>query len=229
MAKLKYGLSTGRLHELLAGGLLVVVTTASAQAVELSGNVTLATDYIYRGISQTDEEATVQGGFDLAADNGFYAGIWASNIAFDGSVEVDYYLGFSNDISDAIRYDFGLLHYDYPNQSAGQVDSNFDEVYGSGSFKDFTLGFAYSSDFFAETGSATYVYAEYDLALPNDFSLGFHYGSQSIDKAEEYDDYAISVSKELAGIELSLTWYDTDISNCAICDSRVVFGLSKSM
>lgn len=219
----------GKLNCVLLAGGLVVGAIASAQAVELSANVTLATDYIYRGVSQTDEETTVQAGFDLALDNGFYAGIWAANIAFDGSVEVDYYLGFSNEISDDISYDFGLLHYDYPNQPAGQADSDFDELYGSGSFKGLTLGLAYSSDFFAETGSATYIYAEYDLALPNDFSVGFHYGSQSIDKADNYDDYSISLSKELAEIELSLSWHDTDISSCNICDSRFVFSLFKSI
>jgi len=50
-----------------------------AMAVEASGNVTLATDYRFRGISQGDRSPAIQGGFDLGWDSGFYAGTWASN------------------------------------------------------------------------------------------------------------------------------------------------------
>ena len=73
-----------KLKEIIIGGGILLTLIASANANEFSGNVSIGTDYVYRGISQTGEEATIQGGFDWEADNGIYAGIWASNIEFDG-------------------------------------------------------------------------------------------------------------------------------------------------
>ena len=73
-----------KLKEIIIGGGILLSAVASVNADELSGNVAIGTDYVYRGISQTEEEATIQGGFDWTSENGLYAGIWASNIAFDG-------------------------------------------------------------------------------------------------------------------------------------------------
>lgn len=215
-------------RQILLGAGLVLITT-SAQAAEISGNVTLASDYVYRGVSQTSEEPTIQGGFDLVADSGLYAGIWGANVAFDGSVEIDYYIGFGNDIYEGLSYDIGLLHYDYPNQPAGQADSDFDEIYFNVSYKAFTVGLAYSNDFFGETGSATYGYGEYEFSLPSDFSLVLHYGSQGIDKVPGYDEYSISLSKEISDIDFSLSWHDTDVNKIDDFGRRIVFALSKSL
>ena len=144
----------------------LLVASATAFSAEVSGNVALATDYVYRGISQTNEEATIQGGFDVATDSGFYVGIWGSNIAFDGSVEIDVYAGFAGEITEDFGFDVGYLHYEYPND-AGPNDSSFDEVYGSLTWRDLKVGLNYSNDFFFESGKATYVYIDYSLSLPN--------------------------------------------------------------
>ncbi len=216
--------------------------SVSAYAVEISGNVSLLSDYVYRGISQTTENPAIQGGFDIAADNGLYAGVWASNVDFDGSIEIDIYAGFAGTIGEEVDFDIGVLRYEYPDDGqGGAADSSFNEVYGSIGFKGFTLGVAYSSDFFLESDTATYVYLDYELALPNDFALSFHYGDQSIDDnaqfgTPDYADYSIGVSKTFSDIDFSLTWYDNDLSGADcfggpddICESRVVFGLSKSL
>lgn len=209
-------------------GSSMVFAAATAQAAEISGNVTLASDYVWRGVSQTDESATVQGGFDVASDSGLYAGVWGSNVAFAGSLEADFYAGFANDISDDFNYDVGVIRYQYPNQPAGTGDINFNEVYFNVGYKSLSLGLAYSSDF-AGAGKATYFSAGYDFSLPNEFGLGLHYGTQDIDAGGDYEDYSIGLTRELAGIEFGLTWYDTDISACNACESRVVLSMSKSL
>ena len=90
---------------LLAGG---VVNQAQAE-VEISGNVALTSDYRFRGISQSNDDIAVQGGFDVAFDNGIYIGTWGSSVDFDldssqglnGSLELDYYVGWASDIGDS--------------------------------------------------------------------------------------------------------------------------------
>ncbi len=223
----------------LGGSLLL--SGMSAYAVEISGNVALNSDYIYRGISQTNENPAISGGFDIAGESGLYAGVWASNVAFDGSVEIDVYAGYAGSFSEEVDYDIGVLRYEYPDDAqAGAPDSSFNEIYGSVGFKGVTVGFAYSSDFFYESGKSVYLYVDYELGLPNDFTLAFHYADQSIDDevqfgTPDYNEYSIGISKSFMDIDYSLTWFDTDLSrtDCFagsdICESRIVFGLSKSL
>lgn len=224
---------------LYISGLVLSLASLNSYALDVSGNVSLASDYVYRGISQTNEEATIQGGFDLSAESGFYAGVWASNIAFDGSIEIDIYGGFAKELNEEWSFDVGLLRYEYPN-NAGPNESSFNEVYGSLSFRELSVGVAYSDDFFFESDSSIYIYVNYSLALPNDYGVDFHYGNQSIDDnntfgTPDYADYSIGLSKSVAELDLSLTWYDTDLSGSEcfggadVCDSRIVFGLSKSL
>ena len=70
---------------------LALLSAGYAAAAEVSGNVAYATDYRFRGISQTDRDMALQGGFDYDFGNGFYLGTWASNVQFGGSIEVDWY------------------------------------------------------------------------------------------------------------------------------------------
>ena len=76
-------------------GIAMAEEAASPHAV--TGNFTLTTDYAFRGVSQTNEDAAVQGGFDYAhSPTGLYAGIWGSNVSFPpGSIELDYYGGWA--------------------------------------------------------------------------------------------------------------------------------------
>lgn len=219
----------------------LAISTAAAE-VTFSGNVALTTDYIYRGISQTDSGPAIQGGFDLEHDSGFYAGIWASNLDFgdDADIEIDYYLGFGGEFSNKLGYDLGYIYYSYPDSSAADTGNyDFDEIYASLSY-DFGLaavsgGLAYSDDFFGGTGDSLYASLDVDVPLPNDFALGLHYGSQDIDNGTDYDDWKIGLSKSLGGFDFGLDYTDTDLndnSDCGganICDSRFIFTIGKSL
>ena len=72
-----------------AGAAALAMGSAGASAATFSGNVAVATDYVFRGVSQTQERPAIQGGFDAAFDSGFFAGIWASHVDFgtDASTE----------------------------------------------------------------------------------------------------------------------------------------------
>ena len=57
----------------------------AADDFEISGNIALTSDYRFRGISQSNEDPAVQGGFDVSFEPGFYLGTWASSIDFDNN------------------------------------------------------------------------------------------------------------------------------------------------
>ncbi len=141
----------------------------AASAADVAGNVTLASDYRFRGISQLKGQFSpaIQGGFDFATDIGFYIGTWASNVNFDeGAIETDVYGGFKGKINDDIGYDIGVLYYGYPHDrndglSNPNIDLPYTEVYGSVTFSGVKVGLNYSDDYFAESGKFYYPYIEY--------------------------------------------------------------------
>ena len=91
---------------------LVCAFSASSQAGEWSANASMTSNYIWRGLTQTENEAAVQGGIDYAGDSGFYVGTWASNVNYGAgdvySYEHDIYAGFAFDTGD-ISWDVGYL------------------------------------------------------------------------------------------------------------------------
>ena len=195
-------------------------------SAEVSGNVALGSEYFFRGIDQAGGEA-LSGGFDVAFDSGFYVGTWASSIDFSGGLELDYYAGYGGSFSEDVSYDIGYLYYGYPQ---GPSTEEFEEIYGSVSFSDVTVGFAYSDDYYASTGDSTYIYVDYGMSVSETVSLSFHYGTMSADDdANEADDYSISLSTEAAGLGFDLSWIDSSEDGGLFADNEFVLTISKSL
>jgi uncharacterized protein (TIGR02001 family) len=96
--------------------------------IEISGNVSLVSDYRFRGISQTDKKPAIQGGFDLSHKSGLYLGTWASNVSQwanpGGSMEIDFYGGYATELPMGIGLDIGHIWYQYPGNNAASIDSD---------------------------------------------------------------------------------------------------------
>ena len=112
-------------------------------AVELE--LTLASDYRTRGISQTQNDPAAQAAVTLLHSSGLYLGTWSSNVDFGGGLktrqEVDYYGGWLWQASADISLDLGYLKYSYPREA----QFNQSEVYGILSVYGVKLGAYYLS------------------------------------------------------------------------------------
>lgn len=224
---------------LLAGS---VSAANAASDWTLSGNVALTTDYVFRGFTQSDADPAIQGGLDLNHTSGFFAGVWGSNVEsdpaapinYDGSsMELDTYLGWTGKLgSSNVDATVKLLRYNYPGTNTSANDTNEGSIYLSYDFGPaaVTGGVNYSDDFYG-LGDATYLDLGVDIPA-GPVTVGLHYGSSSIDQADDYDDYKIGVSGEAAGLGLDLSYYGTSgvLGGCTnrTCDDRVVFSVSKS-
>jgi len=226
------------------GALLMSGALATqVQAAEVSANVTLASDYRFRGISQLDGEISpaIQGGFDLALDSGLYAGTWASNVNFNdgGALELDLYAGWAGSLSDGVDLDVGFIWFDYPSDKGADLD--YWEVYASISALGGTLGVNYADDYFAETGEFWYVYGDYSIPLGETVSLDLHLGYNMFDEEaflfeeDAYLDYSVGFSASYFDLDWSLAYVGVDIGDkeCFgtkdICDDTVVVSVSKSL
>ncbi len=127
----------------LASAAALLGASSLAQA-GLSANIGATSNYLWRGVTQTDDGAAVSGGLDWSHDSGFYLGTWVSNVDWGSSgAEVDFYGGFSGSVSD-FGYDIGAIYYYYPSSADEYKDADFLELSLSGSWKFLEAGIAWT-------------------------------------------------------------------------------------
>jgi len=191
--------------------------STQASAVEgLSANVAATSNYLWRGLEQTDGDAAISGGIDYAIDSGFYAGAWASNASWgDMKTELDLYLGYGGDINEDVSYDLGYIYYAYPDSIADEND--FSEIYASISTAGFTFGLAVLADSEAggdggEFGDSVYANIDYAIALESGAEVTLHVGDYSGDFSTESTDFGVSVSKDSFTFGVSKVSFDDSVS-----------------
>ncbi len=238
---------------LLSLAVASVLATPVAVSAEgfgtISANAALVTDYYFRGISQTDNDGAIQGGFDWSHDSGVYAGIWSSNVAFgDVNLETDTYLGFANDIGDTgIAYDVSVLRYNYNNSPKYETT----EWTAAASYSYFSASYSYSSDWYNTDESSHYInlgfdYDELPMGLTLSASVGNSFGD-AFDKDKvgatddfDYVDYKIGLSKDYYGLNWDLSYVGNNMGRkeCTAygygydkgnCDDRFILTVSKSI
>jgi uncharacterized protein (TIGR02001 family) len=139
----------------LGTGLPAVAADAPPSDHTLTGNVGLYSQYIFRGLTQTNRDPAIQGGFDYSHSSGFYAGTWASNISWlrdggsymaGGSGEFDFYGGYKGTFGKSdFSYDLGALYYYYPGDVApGFVKADTLELYAGLGWKFLSAKFSYA-------------------------------------------------------------------------------------
>lgn len=174
----------------LSVGAALLAATSIAQA-ELSANIGATSNYIWRGVTQTSDDAAVSGGIDYADESGMYAGTWVSNVT--GGEEIDFYAGFGGE-AEGVGYDVGLIYYAYPSAT----DADFTEIYGSASFGPATVGMAYTVD--KEAGgddNDLYYYVSASTDLGDGWSLGGTLGHYDVDggSTSDYTHAQIDITK----------------------------------
>jgi len=225
-----------KMKQLLMGGLAatVLASASSAYAGDIEANVALATDYVFRGVSQTDEEPAISGGFDYSFDNGFYLGTWASNVDFGGSesTEIDLYGGYAFDVSEGVNLDLGYIYYNYAGNTSALNYSEFTATLGLGNL---SLGLVYSPDYFGSNSDAVVLNGDYSFSLAENWGLDLHIGYTVTDEdgiatpeGDDYIDYSAAITTSGAGVDFALTFYGTDIDDLDVADERLVFSIGKT-
>lgn len=213
------------MKKLMGVAILAGATIAGAGAAnaEVSASVTLTTDYVFRGLSQSDGGPAVQGSFDWSNDN-FYAGAWASSVNFGAvgptelaSMELDLYAGWTPSTG-PIDWDLGVVGYFYPGAddslAAGELDYYEGIVGASFSVTEaWALGaqVAYSPEFFGETGDAMYWELNTTFALSEATALTAAFGEQDVDIApDSYTNWSLGVTHAMHGFTVGLMYTDTE-------------------
>lgn len=201
-----------------AGALALSAGAAAAQdapqkAFTLSYNVGVASDYVFRGVSQTDEDPQVFGGVDLTAGR-FYAGTWASNVDFHDSTdaEVDLYAGFKPTLGPA-TLDFGVIYYGYVNapDHADYANTEFKAAASIPAGKGSVGGAVfYSPDSFGAADEATYYEVNGSYPVAEKWAVSGALGRQTYKGSGDYTTWNLGAAWTLTKtLALDLRYYDT--------------------
>lgn len=229
---------------------LSAAAPASAQIVlgetglTLSPTATVASDYLFRGISQTRSRVAYQGSAELVHSSGFYIGSFISNVRFaytDARQEVDVYGGYRFSAFD-FNFDIGGIGYLYPGytRAPGTFNLDYFEAYAkvTREIGPVTLLGALngSPNYFGQSGTGIYIEGGADWKTGIwDVTLGGRVGYQWIERNPRFGtpDYAwwgISLSRDFVlpvlgnTITASVGYYDTSISR-----SDCIFGTSQNI
>lgn len=206
----------------------------------ITGNLTLASSYRFRGIDQTFGQPAIQGGIDYSHESGFYLGNWNSNVSSgagyaEGNIEMDFYGGWKGSFGD-FGIDVGVLEYYYPgstakplrftnakhpNSSASGTVNNT-EVYVGASWKFLSLKYSYAlSDYFdlphSDGSSYLDLSANYDLG--DGWGINGHIGhfyasdykyATGGSRNIDYTDWKIGVTKDISGWVFGLAYVGTN-------------------
>lgn len=185
----------------------ILAATSTTAMAEVSMNIGATSNYMWRGVTQSNDGAAVSGGMDYKHESGFYAGTWTSSIA-GGDYELDLYAGFSGEAA-GFGYDIGAISYQYPIS-----ESYFHEVYFNGSYNILTFGGAYTfgsdDDDTAEFSQGdVYAYVGLETEVSEGITVGLKAGSYAFSnsdnglpaadpnyaESEDYTHLMLSVSK----------------------------------
>jgi uncharacterized protein (TIGR02001 family) len=197
--------------------LLLLLTMISLPSfASVSANVSIASDYIWRGMTQSDGIA-VSGGFDYESDSGFYAGIWGANVNFNDSTgsgngaEFDYYFGYGFEMG-GIGVDLGYVSFDYPGNEDGL---DFEEIVIGLSMGDLGLTFAMGQD-----GAPDYTEVSYGIG-----PVGVSYGQYD----DMGDNFGISYGFTCGSYDCGLSYSDFTDEGYGGDEDALVFSISASL
>jgi uncharacterized protein (TIGR02001 family) len=241
---------------LAAAALATLAAAPLAQAAEpaapapdytLTTNVGLFSQYVFRGISYTQEKPAVQGGADFAHSTGFYAGIWGTNIsskAVQNAVgEIDLYAGYATTVGD-FGVDVGVLQFVFPGGRYTGIGEDYQttELNLAVSWKMFKLKYSHAlTDYFGfndrtfglgqgDSKGSNYVELNALFDLGSGWAVDAHVGRQTVRHYEDFSftDYRLGVAKDLgSGWRAALAWIGSNADSALYTIDGVDTGDSK--
>lgn len=225
-------------HRSPAPVLLLALLSLSAQSAEITGYVVLTSDYVFRGVSYSDEDPAAQAGIDVSFDSGVFLGAWGSTIDIDNPPfslrdrEVIYYIGYNHTVSSDWTIGANVVAYRYP-ASDGLVDYDYDEYMLTVNYHDRAwFEYARSPDLYNSGYSTDNYRAHVEWPMPHLItgSAGIGYYDVSGLSGEGYSYWELGVMRPVGVVDLDLRYHDTNrwvpiISSAERADSRIVFSI----
>ncbi len=146
---------------------LLLAAARPSAAIELGGHIELASDYVQRGISQSDRRPALGLDLHLRHRDGWYAGITGHQIDFRERrprLELGVYAGIAQSPTPEWAWQIGVVRYRYPGapQAFGY---DYHDLVVATSYRALDARVYYTPDYFAASGNSTYLDLSYHYLL----------------------------------------------------------------
>ena len=227
------------------GGMKDAAPAEEGRKFSWSFNIGGTSDYVFRGVSQSDEDPAFQAGID-ASYGIFYIGAWGSGIDFEDTAdevaEIDLYGGIKPTWG-KVTFDLGVIYYWYPgtfnNPEADYVELKAGYSYAwTDSFSSGTTVY-WTPDNTLETGelwtiesTAAYTLPAWRIFTPTISGvIGFQYAENDIFgvNEDEFTYWNAGLALAVEKFTFDFRYWDTDGSSAFCegaflqCDERFVF------
>jgi uncharacterized protein (TIGR02001 family) len=214
--------------------LLAGISAAPANAVDVTAELGLVSDYRYRGYSLSDGRPAAQGSVTIEHDSGAYASLWASTVDEPGAdIELDFIGGYWLELSDALSLDLSAAYYAYPGGSGSNYVEATAALERSKGPETLKAGFSYAPkqhgtrDENGRTHASSYLFASASYALPRlpltvSAELGHEQGYfDEVERGGKWD-WCLSGKIVLDRLRLGLAYSGTDAGQDALVASLFV-------
>jgi uncharacterized protein (TIGR02001 family) len=201
----------------------VAPVSQDAQQSPLTSSFGVTSNYIFRGISNSNNNPAVQGGFTYTfPTTGIYLNLWGSSVSFTdkygnaATSEIDSIIGVTNPIGDHFTYNINIDRYNYPRARG----ANYNELIANAQYYFLTGMVGYSNNVYNVGAPGTYynVGVNYDIPAQYAFNVDGlnlkggigHYSLPSHKDLSSYNDYNVQISKTFGKYVLALQWTDTN-------------------
>lgn len=217
---------------------LALFSFCSAAAANWSGHLNLATDYMFRGIKQTQNGPALSASLRYDTSAGFYAGAWAGRVDFgsqdNGRLEFDYFIGYQKPWSKNLHMETALVRYSYPGRS-GPMDYDWQQWFIKLYVHDrWTLSAGIDNNWGGADKNSEFLDLGYSRPLPFQLSLHLNASYHKVEDifGENYAHFEAALSRPIAKAHLSLTLSTTDNNGKHLfyrrADTRLVGAISWS-
>lgn len=197
--------------------LCTALSGPTAVAVEFTGYAVLTTDYVFRGVSNSDSHGAVQLGGDVSLDSGIYLGAWGSTIDIGNGqgrqrdFELDYYLGYTLDVSNRWSVGANVVSYNFPG-AEGPFDYDYFEYSLAINYNDRVwFEYSYSPDIYHSHNSTQNfeLYSEWHLGGALTLGAGAGFYDVSNLSRSDYSYWQLGVTRPFGAIVVDLRYFDT--------------------
>ncbi len=198
--------------------LALMPLAAQAQEEDSSGfnwNAAATSEYMFRGVSQTDDHPAIQAGAGYSFSNGLYVGGWVSNVDFgsadqDTDAEIDTFIGWNGDLG-ATNLDVQLVRYNYVGEPDG-VDYAYNELIGKLTFaENYSATLGYTNDYLNTSTDSIYagLGGSWEVGAGVNVTAGLGY--TTVEGPEDgYLDYSVGANRDFGPVNIGLGYVGTD-------------------
>lgn len=241
-ALLLAGIATPAFAQVAAPAEEAAPAPEAADPFTITGSATVVSDYRFRGFTQSNEEAAIQGGFTVSHESGLYVGTWGSSIGFNNGTEIDVFAGFAKEVASGLTADVGATLYLYPGSSNTSVIEPYFALTGTVGPATVKGMIAYAPGGQDSLGDASGVYISGDVAVgvpQTPLKLKAHLGHSWSDSfLGGYDgngkvlDYSLGAEVSWKALTLGVSYVNTNERNpfkeAVGADGAVLFSIGAA-